>query len=147
VVVAGPPAAGRAAVARSLAQETGLPLVGKDGIQELLHETIGAGDRQARGLGTAALALLFDMTERLLRAGGSFVLEASFAVEAAEEWLARLPPCTVLQVQVSAPDRLALEWRAGRVPSGDGQSLPAVEHGVDDVVALVRTELQAIYAP
>jgi len=53
----------------------------------------------------------------------------------------------VLQVQVSAPDRLALEWRAGRVPSGDGQSLPAVEHGVDDVVALVRTELQAIYAP
>jgi predicted kinase len=136
--VTGPPAAGKTTIARRLAEQVGLPLLEKDAIKEVLYDTIGFGDRQAsREIGTAAFALLFDMTERLLRAGGSFVLEANFAVGEAEEWFGRLPPCRVLQVLVTAPDEIVLERYVTRAASAerhpghaDLEALPEVERSV-----------------
>jgi hypothetical protein len=143
VVVTGPEAAGNATIARSLADQVGLPLLGKDAIKDALSDTIGFGDRRtSREIGTAAFALLFDVTERLLRAGGSCVLEVSLAVGTAEEWFARLPPCTVLRVLVTTPDELVLEQDvAGPSPSSSSHV------AVDEVATIVRASLQAIYAP
>jgi predicted kinase len=140
VVVTGPPAAGKTTIARRLADEVGLPLLEKDAIKEHLYDTLGYGDREAsRAIGVAAFALLFDLTERLLRAGTSLVLEANFAVETAEGWFARLPPCRLLQVLVTAPDEIILERFAARATSGerhpghaDLEALPEVERSVAD---------------
>jgi predicted kinase len=138
VVVAGPPAAGKTTIARRLAEQVGLPLLEKDGIKEVLYDTIGFGDRRAsREIGAAAFALLFDLTERLLRAGDSFVLEANLSVGTAEEWFARLPPCRVLQVLVTAPDEIVLERYIARASSherhpghADMPAPPEVERSV-----------------
>ena len=138
VVVTGPPAAGKSTIARGLAAEVGLPLLEKDAIKEQLYETIGYGDRQAsREIGAAAFALLFDLTERLLEAGISFVLEANFAVETAEDWFVRLPTCRVLQLLVTAPDEIVLERYRARASSeerhpghADIEALPEVERSV-----------------
>jgi len=154
VIVTGPPTTRRTTTAHELAEQAGLPLLGKNAIAGVLRETIGTPDRQAaRELGMAAFALLFEMTERLLREGRSLVLEASLAVAAAHEWLERLPPCRVLQVLVT-PDALELERYDKRVTSVDGgderarmETPPAMHESVDKIAALVRAELQAIYAP
>ena len=142
VLVTGAPAPRTSAIARSLAEQAGLPLLGKDALKEVLSRTVGYGDRETpRELGGAAFALLFDMIERLLRAGGSCVLEASFDVDEAREWLARLPPCTVLQLLVTEPGELVLQRH---VADGSGASMHV---RVDEAAALVRSALQAIYAP
>jgi predicted kinase len=138
VIVTGPPAAGKTTIARELAAQVGLPLLEKDAIKEQLYDTIGWSDREAsRGIGAAAFALLFDLADRLLRAGMSFVLEANFAVEAAGEWFERLPPCRVVQVLVTAPDDVVLERYLARASTqerhpghADIEALPEVEHSV-----------------
>jgi hypothetical protein len=91
----------------------------------------------SRELGAVAFALLFDLAERLLGAGTSFVLEANFAVGTAEGWFARLPPCRVLQVLVTAPDEVVLERYVARASSeerhpghADMEALPEVEHSI-----------------
>ena len=79
ILVSGPPAAGKTTLARRLAREFGLPLINKDGIKELLFDTVGTHDYAwSQNLGRASIALLYDFTERLLTAGVSLIAESNF---------------------------------------------------------------------
>ena len=84
VAVNGPPAAGKTTIARVLARELGLPLLSKDDLKEVLYDSLGTGDRAwSRRLGSATFELLFLLTERVLEAGGSPVVEANLDAEPA----------------------------------------------------------------
>ena len=91
ILVSGPPAAGKTTLARRLAAEFSLPLVNKDGIKELLFDTVGTRDYEwSQNLGRASIALLYDFTERLLTAGVSLIAESNFHSDADSALLAGL---------------------------------------------------------
>ena len=70
VLISGPPGAGKTTLGAKIAQELGIPFLNKDGIKELLFDTLGWKDRAwSRQLGIASSALLFHMIERQLVAG------------------------------------------------------------------------------
>ena len=120
MIVTGPPAAGKTTFAQALAERTGLPLLEKDGIKELLFDALGPGDRDhSRALGGATFPILYDTTRRLLRGGTSLILEANFVAGTAERELERLPPCRVLQIVLTAPATVLLERLNGRQQTGD----------------------------
>lgn len=91
ILVSGPPAAGKTTLARRIAAEFGLPLVNKDGIKELLFDTLGIQDYGwSQELGRASIALLYDFLARLLAAEVSVIAESNFYSTADSEKIAAL---------------------------------------------------------
>jgi predicted kinase len=75
VLVTGPPASGKTTIARPLARQLGVPLLGKDVIKEALFDALGTGDRAwSRRLGAASYAVLLALAGELPAA----VLDANF---------------------------------------------------------------------
>lgn len=79
ILIAGLPASGKTTFAEHLGAETGLPVISKDRIKELLYDTVGfSGHGEKVTLSTAATRLLYYYAESLMRAGQSFILENNF---------------------------------------------------------------------
>jgi predicted kinase len=82
VIVSGPPASGKTTIGEMLAAELSLPLLTKDGIKELLADSLDvAGVEWSKKLGAASFDLLFDLAHRLLTAGTSVIIEGNFDPE------------------------------------------------------------------
>lgn len=79
VIVSGPPASGKTTIGEMLACALELPLFAKDGIKELLADSLDVeGIDWSKKLGAASFELLFDLADRLLTAGTSVILEGNF---------------------------------------------------------------------
>lgn len=80
VIVTGLPCTGKSTLAARMAREFSLPLVSKDGIKELLFDTLGWRDREwSRQLGLATYRILYHLVERQLAAGRSLIVESNFS--------------------------------------------------------------------
>lgn len=123
ILVSGPPAAGKTTLARRLVGEFSLPLVNKDGIKELLFDTVGTRDYEwSQSLGRAGIALLYDFTERLLAAGISLIAESNFHTDADSARLAEMRgrlEFTPLQIHCTAPADVLEERNERRRRTGE----------------------------
>lgn len=79
LIVTGPPSSGKTTLGRRIADDLRLPFINKDGIKELLFDTLGWSDRTwSKRLGVATYAILYHIVEAQVRAGASFVVESNF---------------------------------------------------------------------
>jgi predicted kinase len=79
IIISGLPGTGKSTLGRRLADETGLPLIYRDGLKETLFDSLGWQDREwSKKLGAASYALLYHVLEALLRAGRSLIVESNF---------------------------------------------------------------------
>jgi predicted kinase len=79
IIVSGPPSSGKTSISKKVAEELHLPLVFKDGIKEMLFNTLGWSDKEwTEQLNSATYATLYYFIEAQLEAGLSFVVEADF---------------------------------------------------------------------
>src|SRR3954464_3844836 len=79
IIVTRPPGSGKTTLGRRVAEEFRLPFIHKDGIKELLFDTLGWSDREwSKRLGHATYMIPFHILEGLLKAGTSVVVESNF---------------------------------------------------------------------
>jgi predicted kinase len=91
VIVSGPPASGKTTIGERLAGVLDLPLLTKDGIKELLADSLEVeGIEWSKKLGAASFELLFDLANRLLSAGTSVIIEGNFDPELSTDRLASI---------------------------------------------------------
>ena len=82
LIITGPPCSGKTTLGTRLANDLKLPYLYKDGIKELLFNTLGWKDRPwSRQLGHASSEILYYVAEALLSAGCSLTLESNFYPE------------------------------------------------------------------
>lgn len=79
IVLTGMPATGKSTICKYLTESFGYPVVEKDAIKEQLFDTIGFQSYpEKRRLDHAANAIVLHMTEQLLRAGQSVIIDNNF---------------------------------------------------------------------
>ncbi|HYP39015.1 MAG TPA: ATP-binding protein [Chloroflexia bacterium] len=79
IIVSGPPCTGKTTLGKRLADDLRLPFFNKDGIKEILFDTLGWKDRDwSRKLGIATYELLYHSVEAMVRAGKPLVVESNF---------------------------------------------------------------------
>lgn len=82
IIIGGKLATGKSTLARRRADDLGLPFFSKDALKETLFDALGIADRAwSRQLGIASFALLRTISESLLNAGQSLIVEANFLAE------------------------------------------------------------------
>lgn len=126
VVVSGPPASGKSALAPLLARELDLPLLAKDTIKDALVAAVDVPDLEfSRQLGTAAVSAMFAIAQNC---PSGAVLESVFHRSTALAQIRNLPG-VVVEVfcscdQAVAEDRFALRAATERPGYFDSQRLP-----------------------
>ena len=79
LIVTGSPSSGKTTLGRRIAIDMRLPFIHRDGLKELLFDTLGWSDRAwSKRLGVATYAILYHIMEEQLRAGASLVVESNF---------------------------------------------------------------------
>ena len=99
IILSGLPASGKSTVARALQEAFPYPILEKDRIKEGLFDTLGfQSHAEKRRLDAAAAQILLQVTEDILTAGGSVILDNNFdtaAGAALRDLQARLAPRSV----------------------------------------------------
>lgn len=148
ILISGPPGTGKTTLGEQIAQALGVPFINKDGIKELLFDTLGWKDREwSRQPGIASTALLFHLIERQLAAGQSLVAESAFSAEFDVPRLQRLQNCyhfQTLEVHCTAQMEVLLERFAQRAQSAERHP----GHGEQGQTEELRAKLErGVYAP
>ncbi|HEX7102038.1 MAG TPA: AAA family ATPase [Nitrolancea sp.] len=127
VIVSGPPASGKTTIGQMLAAALELPLLTKDGIKELLADSLNVeGIEWSKKLGVASFELLFDLANRLLTAGTSVIIEGNFDPDQSADRFAvivRDAGATVVQVICRAEADELMERYKRRDASGKRHSI------------------------
>jgi len=123
IIVSGPPGTGKTTLARTVAEAFSLPFFNKDGIKELLFDSLGWSDREwSKRLGGATYVLLWDIVERMLVARASFVVESNFTTALHSEQFIALRdrhPFVPFQINCTADGDVLYERFKERAESGE----------------------------
>jgi predicted kinase len=122
IIISGPPCSGKTTLGSWLARELTLPLFHHDGIKELLFDCLGSRDLEwSQQLGGTSYALLYYVTERLLQAERSIIIESNFDPQLDVQRLRELAarhPFSPLQIRCMADGAVLFERFKQRVRSG-----------------------------
>jgi predicted kinase len=79
IVISGLPCTGKTTIAKEISNRLKYPLIYKDGIKEILFDTIGYSNRSwSKKLSKTSYDVMFYVAEALLSQGISLVIEANF---------------------------------------------------------------------
>jgi predicted kinase len=140
VIVCGLPATGKTTLATALREELGWPLLAKDRLKELLHDTGMRDDRpfdraQSRALGRQAMFLLYALVRDVAGAGAPCIVEANFMPGLAEaELRPLLDIARVRQVHCAASGEVILMRYRARFEAG-GRHPVHLDLAVEDELA------------
>ena len=91
IVITGLPGTGKTTLGRKLAKELNIPLISKDDIKELLFNDLGWKDREwSKKIGRASYDIFYLITESILKAKKSLIIETNFDPEFANEKITNL---------------------------------------------------------
>lgn len=131
VVVTGPPGSGKTTIAEEVRRRTGLPLIAKDAVKELLGEELAVTEpADSKRLGSAVFALIGHLVRELLEQRVSLIAEGNFAV--GYPLFDDLPPARIVQVHVSAPPDVLAARRRER--SGERHSVHWDDEAEEEIV-------------
>jgi predicted kinase len=123
IIVSGPPCTGKTTLGKRLAEDLRLPFFHKDGVKEILFDTLGWKDRDwSRKLGVASYELLYHSIEAMLRAGKPLVVESNFANGPATTRIQELKTrygAETLQIQCLTEGEVLFSRFKERAESGD----------------------------
>ncbi len=112
IIITGLPGTGKTTLGKHLAQRYSLPCIHKDGIKEILFDTIeNCSAELSRKLGLSSVLLLHYVTVALVITGQSLMVEANFNPNlATSEWLALKEKCKfeTFQIQCHAKGTVLL---------------------------------------
>lgn len=149
VVVAGLPCTGKTTLAHRLAHAVPLPIIAKDDIKESLFDTLGWSDRNwSIQLGRAAILLLYQTVETLLRAGVPVIAEAYFHPEVAQAELQAIQartPCRTFVIECIAEGEVLLQRWRDRLAHGERHPGHVDDTASDEVIRAIL--LQGRNAP
>jgi len=122
IVVNGLPCTGKTTIGRRIAEFSGLPFVYKDGIKEIIFDTLGWKDRRwSKSASLCAFELLFFWLEALLTANCSLIIEGNFRRQehtARFESLRQQAAMTVVEVLCKTEGRVLWQRFRQRTISG-----------------------------
>ncbi len=123
IIVSGLPASGKTTLARRLAEDLRLPLIGRDEIKERLFDSLGWNDRAtSQRLGAASWALLYWALDMQLSAGKSCIVDSNFAPERDAAAIVRLRKrfsFRAIELHCHADGSVLVERFIARVQSGE----------------------------
>ncbi len=141
VIVGGPPASGKSALARRLSGDLGIPAFGKDDFKETLFDGLGYRDREwSRRLGKASFDLLVLCLRKLMAHGVSCIVESTFRPDDARLFLdlRRSYTARIIQVFCHAPPGEIRERFCRRAADGRRHPGHRDESNEDELVRLVE---------
>ena len=122
IIISGPPCAGKTTLGDWLSRELQLPRFHRDGLKEVLFDTLGWSTLEwSQQLGGASYALLYYVAEAQLRAGVSLIVESNFDPQLDLErfrGLAAQVPFLPLQIRCLAEGRVLFERFKQRATGG-----------------------------
>lgn len=123
LVITGYPGSGKTTLSRKLAERFHLPCFNKDDFKERLADVLGCEDSdESKRLGRATYAIMDYVTESVLRAGISFLVESNFSAPLHSERFARMVEqhgYYPLQILCKAEPEVLLERVTRRIQSGE----------------------------
>ena len=130
IIVAGPPAAGKTTLARSLAPRLGFPLLSKDTIKETLFDSLGTGSLEwSQQLGTSAFNIMFALADGMPQVMLEAYFQAKFAVPQLHAMNRPL-----LQVYCRCPIELAVDRYRKRIVDPHRHPGHLLEHQVESEI-------------
>lgn len=151
IIITGLPCTGKTTIGKKIAAKFTLPLIHKDGIKELLFDTLGWKDRTwSKKLSELTYHLMFHYAEILLQAHQTFILESNFRPKVHDLKFAELAQkyrFQTLQLRCSADGKLLFQRFKERFERGErhpghvdpetfDELRPQLEQGQDKPLAL-----------
>jgi predicted kinase len=149
IVITGLPCTGKSTLGRLLSHNLSIPYISKDGIKEVLFDTLGYADRDwSRRLGLSSYALLYHFVELEVAAGCSLIVESNFDAPTAArifEALRAKYPFRVVQVLCRTEPQVLFERFKSRAQSTERHPGHVEMQNLDEFrAALAGVQCEAI---